>query len=127
MIDLNARIKTDSQKIHQGTLGAGSFATDITITRPDGSDSLTITGLYNDISIAINPQTGMPIVGSTIAISVHLDDFTTWDRLESLDRWRVSFVDNSGLNCIGEMINAMPDFTFGDLFFSLQLDKGKRT
>lgn len=113
-IDLQAKSVKDSQKIHNGTLGAGGFSVDMTFTNLVGG-SLTIKGLFNDISLTINPETGMFVTGSKIVISFHQLDLTLWDGKASLQRWKVGFSNGAGQNIVAELENIMPDRSFGDV------------
>lgn len=113
-IDLQAKAVSDSQKIHNGTLGAGGFSVVMKFTDLLAND-LTIKGLFNDISLTINPETGMPMTGSRIAISFHQSDLTIWDGKASLQRWKVEFVNGAGQNIICELSDIMPDRSFGDV------------
>ncbi len=126
-VDLYSKMKADSQKIHNAELSTGGWATAFTFTKPDDSASQIVNGNYNDIGLLLNPDTGMPITGSKIGCSVSLNDFTLWNKIESLDRWKVSMVNNAGLTCAGELRNVFPDFTFNDLAFTIVLNDGGRT
>ena len=113
-IDLQAKAVSDSQKIHNGTLGAGGFAVDLKFTDLLANE-LTIKGLFNDISLTINPETGMPMTGSRITISFHQSDLTIWDGKASLQRWKIEFTNGAGQTIIAELSDIMPDRSFGDV------------
>lgn len=128
MIDLYAKIKSDSQKIHNGELATGGFSTVFTFTSTDTEiDPQEVSGSYSDIGLSLSPETGLPVESSHIGCSISLNDLTIWDKKTSLDRWKVSFVNNAGLTCAGEIRNAFPDFTFNDLAFTLIINQGGRT
>lgn len=129
MIDLQARSVEDSQAIHNGTLGAGSFAVDMLFTDlvTPTPNTQTIKGLYNDTSlVGINLENNMPVRGSKIAISFHQSDLTIWDGLASLQRWKVRFTNGAGqiINC--EINDPIPDRSFGDVLCMCKIISGHR-
>lgn len=129
MIDLNARAVADSKKIHDGTLGTGSFSVSIKftdLTTPTPNDE-TITGLYNDTSLlGINPETGFPVRGSKLAISFHQADLTIWDGLEDLQRWKMELINGAGQTVIAELNDIIPDRSFGDILVMCTIVSGHR-
>ncbi len=122
-IDLQAKAVSDSQKIHNGTLGTGGFAVDLEFTSLV-PDVLTIKGLFNDTSIVINPENGLPMTGSKIGISFQQSDLTIWDGLESLQRWKIVFTNGAGqeINC--EISSVNPDRSFGAVEVTCKIISG---
>lgn len=116
-IDLQAKAVEDSRKIHNGTLSVGGFAVDMTFTDlvAPTPNTLTIKGLFTDISLAINPETGMFMIGGKVVISFHQLDLTIWDGKADLQRWKVQFVNAFGQTVIAELDAVMPDRVFGDV------------
>lgn len=127
MIDLNARAISDSQKIHNNLLGTGGFSVDLTFTNPDdASNPLTILGFYNDTSLlGINPETGLPVRGSKIAISFHQSDLTIWDGSDDLQRWTVEFTNGADQIILAELNDIIGDRSFGDVLVMCTLISGK--
>lgn len=128
-IDLQARSVSDSQKIHNGTLGTGGFNvslkfTDLTTPTPQ---ELTIQGLYNDTSLlGINPDNGLPVQGSKLAISFHQSDLTIWNGTDSLQRWKIELVNGAGQTVIAEINNVIPDRSFGDVLLMMKIISGHK-
>ena len=114
-MDLLSRIKDDSKKIHNGTLGAGSFNTPCKFTSSDDLSNETIQILYNDTSLDISIETGLPIIGSKIAISFFQDDLTIWNGTDDLQRWKIEFTNNVSQSIIAEIDSVMPDRSIGDV------------
>ena len=124
-IDLQAKSVADSQKIHNNQLGTGGFAVDMTFTDLS-SNTKTIKGLFNDTSLAVNPETGLVVIGSKIAISFHGADLTIWDGLEDLQRWQVEFTNGAGQDIVAELFNIIPDRSLGDVLCMCKITSGHR-
>ena len=126
MIDLHTRAVSDSQKIHNNTLGTGGSAVELTITDPDNPGTpKTIKGFYNDTSLlGINPENGLPVIGSKIAISFHQSDLTIWDGVADLQRWTVQFVNGAAQTILAEMNGIIPDRSFGDILVMCTIISG---
>jgi hypothetical protein len=124
-IDLQARSVSDSQKIHNGTLGTGGFNVSLKFTSLV-PEVLTIQGLFNDTSLNINPETGMLMIGSKIAISFHQSDLTIWDGLSTLARWKIEFNNGAGQTVICEIDPVMPDRSFGDILVMCKIISGHK-
>ena len=124
-IDLRARMISDSQKIHNGTLGVGGFNTSLKFTDL-ASNTLTIQGLYNDTSLSISPETGMYVTGSKIAISFTQSDLTIWDGLTTLQRWIVEFTNGVGQTVKAEIENVAPDRSFGSVLCFCKIISGHK-
>ena len=126
MIDLHARAISDSRKILNNELGTGGFAVELTFTNPDDADNpLTISGFYNDTALlGINPETGLPVRGSKIAISFHQSDLTIWNGLDDLQRWTAAFVNGAGQDVLVELNDIIPDRSFGEVLVMCTLVSG---
>ena len=127
-VDLQAKSVSDSQKIHNGTLGTGGFNVDLLFTdlATPTANTLTIQGLYNDTSLSINPETGLLLIGAKIPVSFHQSDLTIWDGLADLQRWTIQFVNGAGQTIIGEIESVIPDRSFGDVVVMLTIISGHR-
>jgi len=127
-IDLQARSVLDSQKIHNGTLGTGGFNVSLkfTVVSELGVKGavLTIQGLYNDTSFDVNPDNGLQMISSKVAISFHQADLTIWDGLDSLQRWQIEFTNGAGQLVVCEINNVAPDRSFGDVLVFCKLISG---
>ena len=129
MIDLQARAVSDSQKIHNNQLGTGGFGVDLKFTDPDNSGNpKTITGLYNDTALlGINPENGLPVRGSKIAVSFHQSDLTIWDGVSDLQRWKIEFINGAGQSIAAEINDVIPDRSFGDVLVMTKIISGHRS
>ena len=126
-IDLQAKSVSDSQKIHNNQLGTGGFAIDMTFTDPGNPEtSQTIKCLYNDTSLAVNPETGLVVIGSKVAISFHQSDLSIWDGLTDLQRWKVEFINGAGQDITAELFNIIPDRSLGDVLCICKIVLGHR-
>jgi hypothetical protein len=125
-IDLQAKSVSDAQKIHNGTLGTGGFNVSLKFTDlvQPVANSLTIQGLFNDTSIVINPDNGLPMTGSKIGISFTQEDLTIWDGLADLQRWQIEFTNGAGqlINC--EIDNVNPDRSYGSVEVTCKVISG---
>ena len=124
-IDLQERAVSDSQKIHNGTLGTGSFNVSMLFTDRI-ANTKTIQGLYNDTALLINPENGLPLIGSKITISFSQQDLTIWDGIADLQRWTVQFVNGAGQTIIAELNGIKPDRSFGDVQVDCKIVSGHR-
>ena len=113
-VDLHTRSVSDSQKIHNGTIGTGKFNVSMLFTDREANTE-TIQGLYNDTALLINPENGLPLIGSKITISFSQSDLTIWDGIADLQRWTVQFVNGAGQTIIAELMGIKPDRSFGDV------------
>ena len=127
-VDLQAKSVSDSQKIHNGTLGTGGFNVALLFTdlATPTANTQTIQGLYNDTSLSINPETGLLLIGAKIPVSFHQSDLTIWDGLADLQRWKIQFVNGAGQTIIGEIDSVIPDRSFGDILVMLTIISGHR-
>ena len=125
-IDLHARAVSDSQKIHNGTIGTGKFNISIKFTDPaNPGTSQTIQGLYNDTSlVAINPENSLPVRGSKFALSFSQQDLTIWDGLADLQRWKIELINGAGQSVVGELFDIIPDRSFGDVLCMCKIASG---
>ena len=124
---MQAKSVSDSQKIHNNQLGTGGFAVDMTFTDPANPGTpQTIKGLYNDTSLAVNPETGLIVIGSKVAISFHQSDLTIWDGLTDLQRWQVEFTNGAGQDITAELYSIIPDRSLGDILSMCKIVSGHR-
>ena len=126
-IDLQAKAVSDSQKIHNGTLGTGGFNVSLKFTDlvEPVANTLTIQGLYNDTALlSINPENGLPVRGSELAISFHQSDLTIWDGKSDLQRWKIELINGAGQTVIAEINDVIPDRSFGDVLLMMQIISG---
>ncbi len=127
MIDLQAQSVQDSHDIINGTLCTGSFSVDLTFTDLEATpNELTISGWFDDISLTMNPETGMPMVGSKIPIKFHQSDLTIWDGLADIQRWQIAFTNGAGQDIVCEIESIMPDRSFGDIVAFTKIISGHR-
>ena len=125
-IDLQARSVSDSQKIHNGTLGTGGFNVSLKFTDLLGN-TLTIQGLYNDTALlGINPDNGLPVRGSKLAISFSQQDLTIWNGTDNLKRWKIELVNGAGQTVIAEIDDVIPDRSFGDVLLMMKIVSGHK-
>ena len=125
-IDLQARSVSDSQKIHNGTLGTGGFNVSLKFTDLL-ANTLTIHGLYNDTALlGINPDNGLPVRGSKLAISFHQSDLTIWNGTDNLKRWKIELVNGAGQTVIAEIDDVIPDRSFGDVLLMMKIVSGHK-
>lgn len=124
-IDLHARAVSDSQKIHNGTLGIGKFNVSMLFTDL-AANTKTIQGLYNDTALIVNPENGLPAIGSKITISFHQSDLTIWDGLTTLAGWKVQFVNGAGQTIIAKLTGVKPDRSFGEIQVDCKIISGHR-
>ncbi len=122
-IDLHAKAASDSQKIHNNNLGTGGDSVEVTVADTD-SNELTLYGRYTDVSMAIDPETGMMVTGSRVGISFHQSDLALWDGVSDMQRWTVSFTNGAGQTVEGEIVNVMPDRYFGDVVVIINVSSG---
>ena len=126
-IDLQAKSVSDSQKIHNGTLGTGGFSVDLKFTDlvTPTPNTLTIKGLYTDVSLSINPE-GMLVTGSKLAISFSQQDLTIWDGKADLQRWTIELVNGAGQTVIAEISDVIPDRSFGEILVMTKIISGHK-
>ena len=124
-VDLQARSVSDSQKIHNGTLGVGGFNVDLKFTDLV-ANTKTIQGLYSDTALAINPETGFPVSSSKLAVSFSQQDLTIWDGKADLQRWTVELVNGAGQSIVAEINDVIPDRSFGDVLLMMTIVSGHR-
>ena len=125
MIDLQAQSVQDSHDIINGTLCAGSFSVDLKFTDiSTPANELTISGLFDDVALTINPETGFPMIGSKVPIKFHQSDLTIWDGKTSLQRWKIEFTNGASQSMNVEINSIMPDRTFGDIVAMTKIISG---
>lgn len=103
------------------------FGSDITITDPDLLTAV-IVGRTNDISFAIDPNTGEAVSGRTATIAIDINElekagFTSLPAAQS-DKtkkpWIIEFDDQQGNNYVFTVKEANPDRTLGIVLCTLQ-------
>lgn len=127
MVDLLARAVEDSQSIHNGTIGAGSFATDLLFTdrTTPTPNTQTIKGLFNDTALlGIDTEAGLPVRGAKIAISFTQADLTIWDGVADIQRWKIEFTNGAGQTVTVEISDVIPDRSFGDVLCMCKIISG---
>jgi hypothetical protein len=125
-IDLHAIAISDSQKIHNGNLSVGGSNVDLLIKNIGATQSQTIQGEYNDVSLTVDAETGMVMTGSKIAVSFQQSDLTIWDGKSDLQRWTVEFTNGAGQDIKAEIMQVLPDRSFGDVVVLCKIVSGHR-
>ena len=106
------------------------FGTVIKITDPDLL-SATVTGRTNDISFAIDPNTGLAVSGRTATITIDMKELTekgfTSLPVAQTDKkkkpWLVEWTDQLGEAHIFIVLEGNPDRTLGNILCTLQFYK----
>ncbi len=80
--------------------------------------------LYKDVSIGINPENGLPIIGPVIVVSFFKKNLTIWNGTDDLQRWKVEFVNGSGQNIIAELMGIKPDNNLGGIQVDCKITSG---
>ena len=101
--------------------GATGFGWPITITDPDGnSSSGPLTGLSNDISQIIDPDTGQAVSGRAASIAIRIstlyeEGFVLPQGIAdtSIKPWTVEFEDINGLAYTFKITSTNPDRAIG--------------
>ena len=65
----------DRAKLDASRIVSADFSAEISITTPGGVSSDPL-GLYNDISLTFDPDTGMPVSGRNSTVALALSNFT---------------------------------------------------
>ncbi len=102
------------------------FGTVITITDPNLL-SATVTGRSNDISFAIDPNTGVAVSGRTATIAIDMQELTdkgfTSLPVAQTDKtkkpWLVEYTDQLGNAHVFIVLEANPDRTLGIVLCTL--------
>lgn len=103
------------------------FGWDITLTNPEGKTEV-LTGFSQDISLAIDPDTGMLISGRTASIALRIGllrakGFTENPRNiaeENKKPWMVAFRDINNVPCLFKVIRSNPDAMIGCITLLLE-------
>jgi hypothetical protein len=105
---------------------AAGFGWPITVTDPAGL-SATLTGLSNDISSTIDPETGVAVTGRVASVAIAIASLTAAGL--SVPRaiaergskpWRVRFNDVAGAPHEFKVREATPDFGLGIVTCTLE-------
>lgn len=106
------------------------FGSDITITDPNLLTAV-IVGHTNDISFAIDPNTGEAVSGRTATIAIDINElekagFTSLPEAQS-DKtkkpWIIEFDDQQGNSYVFSVLEGNPDRTLGIVLCTLQFYK----
>ncbi len=106
------------------------FGTVITITDPDFL-SATVIGRSNDISFAIDPNTGVAVSGRTATIAIDMKELTEKGfsslPVQQTDKakkpWLVEWTDQLGEAHVFIVLEGNPDRTLGIVLCTLQFYK----
>lgn len=106
------------------------FGTEITLTDPDLL-SAVVTGRTNDISFAIDPNTGEAVSGRTATIDIDMQELTDkgFSSLPAAQSdktkkpWIIEYTDQLGSVYAFTVLEANPDRTLGILQLTLQFYK----
>lgn len=105
-------------------------AVSVTIINPDNF-SASITGYSNDISLAIDPDTGVPVSGRSVTFAVSMADFTEAGlgcprgiADPGLKPWRVVWTDILGGQYTFKVSSSDPDRTLGIVMCNLEFYNG---
>ena len=125
---MQSKMVSDSKKIHNNQMGTGGFAVSLKFTNNlTVPQSLTIKGFYSDTSLlGINPENGLPVRGSKIAISFHQSDLTIWDGKSDLQRWKIELINGAGQTVTAEISDVIPDRSFGDVLLMTKIISGHK-
>jgi len=119
-LNLYQKVKADNKRIlNNGFVMPGILNNN----NVPGSQSQTINVFFNDVSFGLNPETGLPIVGRKVSVSLHLDDITIYQTDSNYEGWVLTFTNNQGQSVKGVFINPMPDRTLGMLTTSLRIQE----
>ena len=94
------------------------FAVDIILTNLS-SQSQTVQGQYNRVSVDIDPETGMKIKSKKSIVSIRNSNLTIGTPTKN---WKVSVLDINGQSFEGIVSEVLPDDTLG--FTTLYLREG---
>lgn len=92
------------------------FGVPVTVIDPDGK-SATITGLQNDVSLSIDPQTGVMVSGRRASVALSIQALADADLGEpravsdaaNRKPWRISFTTPTGKLITMKVADALPD------------------
>lgn len=106
------------------------WAWDITLTSPEGLTA-PLRGLSNDISLAVDPDTGMLISGRTATATLRISSIRAAGFAENprnisdLNRkpWIVGFKDINNVPCLFKVMKSNPDRTVGVVSLILEAYK----
>ena len=100
---------------------------DITLTDPNGKTE-ALVGLSQDISLAVDPDTGMLVSGRTATIALRISTLRAKGFAENPKNipdknkkpWVVGFRDINGVPCLFKVIRPSPDATIGAITLVLE-------
>lgn len=99
----------------------------LSLTDPDGKTE-PVTGLSNDISLAVDPDTGMLVSGRTATVAVRISTLRKLGFAENPKNipdsnrrpWVVGFRDINGVPCLFKVIKSNPDRAIGVITLILE-------
>jgi hypothetical protein len=113
--------------LSDGVFGA---AWEVSLTDPDGTTD-TVNGYTNDISLVIDPDTGVPVSGRSAVVSWSIADLAAAGfgipravADKAVKPWRVSLVDITGVLHVFKISKSDPDRTLGIVTCTLEAYHG---
>ena len=117
MANLRSTAAADLRAILNDSSGGAGWG--ITVTDPDNRTG-NLTGFSNDIALVIDPDTGTPVSGRTVTVSLMLEDLAAAGfgvprgvADTGVKPWRMSFADAAGTVGNFKISATDPDFTLG--------------
>lgn len=103
------------------------FGWDITLTDPAGKTELMV-GFSQDISLAVDPDTGMLVSGRTATVALRISAIRAKGFTENPKNipdknrkpWVVGFKDINGVPCLFKVIRSNPDAMIGSITIVLE-------
>lgn len=83
--------------------------------------SQTIKGFYIDVALNIDPNTGLPIVGQHVGISLNLSDITINATNDNFEGFIISWTNAKGETRKGRWKNIMQDRTLNMITFTVTI------
>ena len=114
------------QDLYRILTDQAGFRVDLQLTDPAGQ-SATLGGFSNDISQAIDPDTGQMVSGRFVHVTIALRDLDAQDLPRGRSRrtdpaWLVSFDNPAGIGTVnGAVIESHPDRSLGYIVLVLEV------
>lgn len=123
---LRDQAKRDARYIISGDVYG--FRWPVVVEDPNGVVSVDMYCTSKDISLMIDPQTGMSLSGRTVSCTFHIDDLID-QGFNSLPvsikdggkPWKIKFNDVNGFSFTFIVTDGIPDRTFGVIPCTLEL------
>ena len=122
-MSLHTTVQSDLAAIMSDTT-AGPGRT-VVLTDPDNR-TRTVTGISNDISQVIDPETGVPVSGRSVVVSFLISDLIAAGFAvpvgvadEGIKPWRAGYTDLFGTTHRFKILHADPDRTLGIVICTL--------